>query len=62
MTLSKREQIIMKISKALVDAFLEGKRNEVEIMTNICKEEGLGHDETVVILDDITDFTIGENK
>lgn len=58
MTLSKREQIIMKISKALVDAFLEGKRNEVEIMTKICKQEGLSHDEIVNFIDDITEFTL----
>jgi len=59
MSLSKREQIIMKISKAMVDAFLQGQRNEAEIMTTICNQEGLSHKETVNLIDDITVFTLG---
>ena len=62
MSLSKRELIIMKISKGLVDAFLQGKRNEVEIMTNICKQEKLTPDETITIIDDVTEFTVKENE
>jgi len=58
MTLSKREQIIMKISKAMVDAYLQGQRNEAEIMTAICNQEGLSSDETVNLIDDITKFTV----
>jgi len=62
MTLSKREQIIMKIGRAMVEAFLEGKNNEAEIMTVICKDEGLSHNETVRLCDDVTKFAIGEGQ
>ena len=62
MTLSKREQIIMKISKVMVEAYLRGERNEAEIMTTVCNEEGLSPDETVSLVDDITKFAVKENQ
>jgi len=52
----------MKISKAMVDAYLAGDRNEAEIMTKICKDQELSHTETVNLIDDITKFTLEESK